>query len=580
MKLTHLDITNILGIRRAEIAPKVGSVLIAGPNGAGKSSIAEAIRLACLGEAPRGSGLKKDYGQLINQGGTAGSISIQFDRAGFSAALPGGQRQASAEISAFELCLSPERFASMEAKERRSFLFELMGIKASPTSIKERLQKRGVDAKKAAEIAPLLAGGFDAAMKESQAKAREAKASWRTITGEAYGSQKAEGWKSEAPAFDAADAAAIDRARAVIQATDETIAEANRKVGALASQVLAHKAAGKLAEAREAAEKLPRIKATLDKDRAELAEWEQKVAAADGKSEPNAQRWQPMACPHCSGVVILDFSGEKPQLVAYEQPSMHSAAEDADRLPEYRKARDLLKNAVANGERDLRSAEASQAQAAELAKEQAEAPDESDIELAQQQIADLKAQRNESEAYAQELERDRQAAQAAEGKTKQAAGYHSDVKAWDAIADALSPNGIPAELLADAIEPFNAKLRDIATLADWEQPALDAEMNLTVGGRAYAFRSESEKWRADALIAAAIAAISGAGFIMLDRFDVLDAAGRTDALYWIADLDNMQIGALALGTLKAIPQGLEKELGIAGYMIAEGCIEEIEGAAA
>ncbi|ORL56794.1 hypothetical protein B7H20_18320 [Pseudomonas aeruginosa] len=110
---------------------------------------------------------------------------------------------------------------------------------------------------------------------------------------------------------------------------------------------------------------------------------------------------------------------------------------------------------------------------------------------------------------------------------KQAAGFHAEVCAWSALADALSPTGIPAEILADAIGPVNELLQRLSGIAGWSPVQISADIDVTFGGRLYGLLSESERWRCDATIALAIATISGLRLALLDRFDVLDVPART-----------------------------------------------------
>lgn len=96
-----------------------------------------------------------------------------------------------------------------------------------------------------------------------------------------------------------------------------------------------------------------------------------------------------------------------------------------------------------------------------------------------------------------------------------------------------------------------------------------------IASRPYALLSESEKWRVDAMIAEAIAHLSGVRLLVLDRFDVLDMKGREDLIYW---LETLATGgaietALIFGTLKALPAGLPETVqafwidsGVAGQM--------------
>ena len=80
--------------------------------------------------------------------------------------------------------------------------------------------------------------------------------------------------------------------------------------------------------------------------------------------------------------------------------------------------------------------------------------------------------------------------------------------------------------------------------------------------RPYPLLSESEKWRADAMIAAAIAELSGVRLLMLDRFDVLDAQGREDFIYWLDGMASEGVidSAIVAGTMKALPAGLPETI--------------------
>lgn len=73
-----------------------------------------------------------------------------------------------------------------------------------------------------------------------------------------------------------------------------------------------------------------------------------------------------------------------------------------------------------------------------------------------------------------------------------AAQQHELVQAWSLIADALGPNGIPAEILADAIGPMNKLLSMQSAAAGWAQVQISDSIEVTFGGRLYGLLSESE----------------------------------------------------------------------------------------
>lgn len=351
MKLHHLTISNFLGARDVQIDMATPVTLVCGPNGSGKSSVRDALDLALTGALHRVA-LKKDAGALVTEGAQKARISVAGPGLAVEVAISAAGKLARSGASVDALpallpyVLDGQRFArGLTADGRRQFLFGLMGVKVDVSSIKAKLAARGCDTGRAAQVLPALRGGFEAAHSEAKSRATQARGAWKAVTGETYGSQKAE---------------------------------------------RAHEAA-------------------------------------------------------------------------------------------------------------LR-------------------------------------------------------------KTAEAAAHHADVQALEQIAEALSPSGIPAELLAEALTPLNDALAGHAESAQWPRVEVTADMVIRTGlhERPYSLLSESEQWRADAMLAAAIAQLSGLRLLVLDRMDVLDLPGRGDLIAWLDDL--AQAGdidtAMVFGTLKALPSGL------------------------
>lgn len=547
MQITSIDIKNFIGARDVTVALETPVTLIAGPNGAGKSSVAEAIRHALIGEAARVKH-KKDYGALLHDGASAGHALIQTSEGDVGILLPDG-KQIGGDFGNLEnylpYCLDPSRFAALDDSTKRTLLFNLMGIRITAEHISHRLSFRGCDLAKSLEIRLHLSGGFDPAAKEASAKARDAKAAWRVITGETYGEKKAEGWA----AFVACEVPSLVLDDSAMAELDADVDEASAALGALEQRRRAYDGREeRLAVLRDKADKAPRIKEKLAHDIKDRDDWKAKVEEAEhhvntGNGEP---------CPHCGGLVQLNTSTGK--IVAFD--GTVSKDDAFGKLPEYREALRLMENAVKNGERDLAEANAAAEALKQFDADSEQPPTEEEIEAARNRLNVLKASRKQSQDDIQAVRDAKRKTAEAEEKTRKAAAHHADVLAWDKIADALSPDGIPAELLAEALEPFNTSLEKHAEASLWRKVRIDQDMTVNVDGKPYALRSESEKWRADAMIAAAIAEISGAKVMLLDRFDVLDLNGRADAVAWLDSLSGVLDTIIVLGTLKAPPKGL------------------------
>lgn len=571
MKLTGLSVQNFLGARAVEVQLTKPVTLFAGKNGAGKSSLQEAIRMALTGEAVR-VGLKKDYGQLITEGAESGFAEVEIDgtvRAFVT--LPDGKTTPLTEYvppTALPYVLDAQRFAKLEPNERRAFLFGLMGLSAGGAEVKKRMLAKGCNDQKVESIMPMLRSGFDAAHKEAQAKARDEKAAWRTITGETYGDKKAATWAAEKPAFDAAALADLQQRLA---ATDAGLAAANQRMGALQADHKRHaEAAQRLADLREKGSRYARVADKLVRDEAELKEWEAKVAVLKG----SAHSQNALPCPDCGTMLVLK-DGE----LVHAAPMAKGTEDDLARLPEYEKALHLLQSAVANDKRDLAEADAAAKAIAELEAAVGSAPDEAEIHAARKHLDDLKAERSDIAAkLAGQQDAERQAKQADE-RTAKALAAHESVLAWIAIADALAPDGIPGEMLAEALTPLNERLTDAAEISEWADVTVTRDMQVLAGGRPYALLSESEKWRADAMLAEAIAHLSKIKVLVLDRLDVLDLKGREDLIAWLDILaqDGEINTAMIFGTLKALPPTLPQT--IAAHWLENGVVAQLKEAA-
>ncbi|MGC0155868.1 hypothetical protein ACPRNU_25730, partial [Chromobacterium vaccinii] len=139
------------------------------------------------------------------------------------------------------------------------------------------------------------------------------------------------------------------------------------------------------------------------------------------------------------------------------------SAENLARLPQLQHSLDMMSRAVANDERDLKIAAdaAAQLQALHGAEQLAPVTDAEVTGLVERvsllQITHKKLQANLAEL----IEQNRVAADAVQ-RTRQAAQHHADVQAWTLIADAMAPDGIPGEILADALRPVNDRLFELA----------------------------------------------------------------------------------------------------------------------
>lgn len=582
MRITSLTVNNFLGTRDVEVQLTKPITIFAGKNGAGKSGLAEAIRMALVGESVRVS-LKKDYSQLVSEGQERGFAEVGIDGTKHVfVTIPDGKSTPAAEYvapTALPYVLDAQRFAKLPSDERRKFMFGLMGLAAGGAGVKKRLSDKGCDAKHIEAIIPMLRAGFDSACKEAQGKARDFKTEWRAITGETYGEKKAETWAVEAGTYDAEALAKVEK-----QALDlvSTIAEANQCLGSLQADFKRHTdSAQRLAELKAKSAKQSQIESKLLLDETELTSWETKVEETK-RLAANVQR---VGLIHdlARALKLVETVNElptSPALIKYEsefgavdtvpaQPNAEAVA----KLAEYEKALQLMKNAVVNDKRDLADSVAATKAIAEI-DAMGPAPDKAEIEAAKSHLHELTVLHEICIKEVAAIKSVESASAMAAKKTSSARTAHESVSAWIEIADMLAPNGIPSEMLAEAIGPLNSRLAVSSGVAEWAYVTIDKDMQVLASDRPYALLSESEQWRVDAMIAEAISHLSGLGVLVLDRFDCLDLKGREDLIAWLDVLatDKEIESALIFGTLKSQPSGLPDTF--ASFWIEDGVVAQ------
>ncbi len=593
MIIDSIDIRHAMGARRVQLDLPRPVTLFAGKNGAGKSSTAEAVRLA-LGDDPVRVALKKDYSALVTEGQKKGRVTVvatesrALEPLEYTITLPDGKRgQYAIDHPAMPFLLDPSRLAALSADDRRNFLFAMMGCSVSTAKVRDLLIKRGCDKGLIEEALPLIQSGFPAACDFAKGRARDEKAAWKAVTGETYGEKKADDWRAHVPFF---DARRLDAVGIELDAIQGRIEAAAQHFGSLCEKAQAHARWSAAAVARQNdAARLPDLRSKLEFDEGELAKWETEVQRLQdvAGTGPRDGLIHDLARALYNFVATFgELNPEEPEdiaateaLKAYEaQYGALDAQGDPDAAAKLLKAieaRDLMARAVENTRRDIARIEA-------LAQAEQEPEHISDEALAQaeQGLDSLRASRQDLDAERQRLDAAAHAAKAAAQTTEKAAAHHQAVSAWLQIADALAPEGVPSELLAQALTPINDRLRQSAAATGWMQVAIGADISITAAGRPYPLLSASEQWRTDTMLAEAIAHLSGLRLLILDAMEILEIPARGTLLMWLDGLAAAQEldTALVFATLKSAPTGLPES--IAAHWIENGVVETLETAAA
>ena len=554
MRITDIQVRHFQSVRHAELKLQTPLTLVTGENMAGKSSLREAIAAAITGEVSRVD-LKKNYPQVVTRGESKSSIDVTFDAGAFSLWLPAGTHTAAADSPYLPFAVNTHLFASLDLNERRRLMFKLTNSGSSPAEIVKRLGERGADTKKVAVLGTVLPQGFDAAAKAAKERTAEAKADWKAITGEPYGTSKGESWSAPLP-DNLPSLGDIQSAAAKVEKLSTDLNADNQLLGRVQEiQRQAQAAQAKIEGLKNQSGLLARHEKKLETDEAEVAKWESAVQEAEAKAS-GIPAPKLLPCPCCSASLYVDRNGA---LAEWEGGNDEPDAQAIIDLPQFRKSRDLLRSSVANDKRDIQSARTAAEQLAQLEKEAIAQPEHDPIAI-KSRIADIQAQLRDVKSLLTSMQAQRKQAEDAAANTQKATRLHKDVMEWILIAEALAPDGIPSEILAGAIKPVNDLLMQLSDIAGWPRVSLDHDLHIH-SEFLYTLESESSQHRCDILLSLAIAILSGLRFVLIDRFDVLSPTrGRQDLVVLLETLvEEGQLDcAMVFGTLKQAPTGLSE----------------------
>jgi len=598
MKLNRIEIRNFMQVPEfsADLTPLT---IVAGNNETGKSSIRDAIDFALTGSPGRAS-IKKNLHKLVRRGESKGSVMVCVDGGEIIQRDVGTGMVAGKEPElreALQYVLRSSDFArKLDQKGRRKFLYDLMGISTGPEESKKRLLKRGIDAALIDRVMTYLAGGFDLALKEAERKRVEAKAQWEEVTGDNFGTKKG-GWIAPAPEFNQAeldaarkdavgwlaeverlnqlvgrlDSLRTDRERVPqLRETGKTFAGASAKVNELENLIRAYRERLALLD-----EQLP----PSDPAR-QAAMGQQPASRRPGPATGTTTQAQPhpMNCPKCSAKLVIQRGV---LVLAVEKPAEPAKALNEPAEPELtlqptqddpnKQARaDLNKlitaaeGAIDEARKLVRDADAAIRRADEIEG----APIPAELAGAPQKLAEAREELALAQADQKRLEDAEKDAKSAADRTKRASQLHQEAMRWDALAQALGPNGVPAEILEDALGPLRKLLQEASETSGWHLVEVSPTMEITADGFEYELLSKSVQWRVDAMLSVAIAQLSGLRMVILDEMDILQPSDRPNAMRWLYELTKAGKieSAMLLGTLIALP---DRPADVAGYWIGE-----------
>lgn len=553
-----INVENFMGCAKADV--EVGKVTyICGLNHQGKTSFINAVSAALTG-TPVILGLRKtDLGMLVRTGAAAGKVRIENEDSAVSITYPKAELQTTGSNppSVSKIAAGIDSISKFTAKERSEFIRNLTDCAPTIDDLKAFLKERYVENEKIADKVweKIDQDGFDASLERAKDTGRALKQQWSIVTGEAYGSQKAETWQPAGWTSDLIDTseesltANITGLQAELEDLISRQAIDTDLYNKLKSEV-SQEIVDNLIKNREKAEK------ELNTSRDKMLELAQKIDRL-----PNFNTDEKQICPHCGGNLCIVHG----RIVEYNGLDDETKEKINQQREELKKEYELLRLDVADLEKDYNKifsechdAEEKLKQLNELQAKSGGNVTERDIDLKREEL------RKANEGMA------------AFKAAKEAKRLANNIKENQVIIDALDMSGIRKKSTMKGLQNFNTVLEIVCDIAGWGKVSLDDDFTILMNDRPYVLLSESEKFRCNVTLQLAIVGNDkdNSTTLIIDGAELLDLHGKNGLLKVLLSQDkyNAIIGLMLPNKEKA-PKN--DKHGIKSYWVENGLFEEV-----
>ena len=602
----RIQVDNFLGVERAEMELVPGTItVVSGTNAAGKSSFAAAVSGALAHDAnPLSAGKgggnvylrddKESGGVQIDDGDTplvrwqagTGDLGHFTSEEPLSTAaslglfdfLAGSTASARAQLWE-DLFLPP--FAEMKASIQKQLKPHIPAkvLKAIMENLDEEKEE---EEEEEGDFETRARNRIDLVAATYRTRARDAKADWTKVTGEAYGVRKAADWLPDGWVADL-DGLSTDQ-------TDKALTEARE---ALQSHHVGHAVSvAEVETAKAAAQKIPEatriaeVCEATQKDTAKRLDEAQQAyksdqiagrearAALEAHVSKEPRQADHLVCPHCKNEVVL----RRGELAAFDvEAHATEHGQWAERRTELQNAMDGFVETV---KAKMHAAEPLEESNSDAFKAWEAAKMELAILVRNAANAEATVESEEMvEAVREaegELERSRTRHDLV-GRRTSAMEHHANVVQYTLISDILGPKGVRATAMETRMASLDQTLESIAKVTGWPRITVSRVYAVAIGKRTLLrVCSRSERLCAQYSLQIAVARCIRDTYVVLDDADTLvdgKFAGLRDLMAALRGRPNppafLVCGAnLDVSTLN--PDGLN-------YLIDNGVMRQLEG---
>lgn len=545
----RVDIKNFMGCENAEVSiDKIG--LICGMNHQGKSSFLTALSSALTGEAVP-LGLKKtDCGMLVKVGSTSASVKVQNDA--FETVSINWPK---AEISTdgknppatTKMAAGLESLVDMKEKERSEFIRELVKCNPTKKDLEEFLSERGCTNEKLVNKVWMFIeqDGFEVSHKRACDTGRSLKNQWSDVTGEAYGSQKAETWQPNGW-----NSTLIDLSKETLE-TQLTAARAELEDMIARQAVDTSKKEEYEQLADETSLKVARDNAKICQDN--VKNYEKELIEAENLLNKLSNKVEEQHCPHCGGLL---------KIVSGKVSILENQPDNSEKISELNTKISELKESVKEYDakyliyyQEVRDRENAFAKLEEINKSGSGNITPLDIDKKRNQIKQIE---DNIRAFGEKAESDR---------------LKNNIKENQLIIDALDMSGIRKKSTEKGLDSFNTNLADVCSLAGWPKVSINRDMTIEFDGRPYVLLSESEKYRVKITLQIVVAKLQKADVIIFDGADILDKNGKNGLFKTLLQYQITAFIGMMFSDVSKVPN--MSKFGVKSYWVEKGNFREI-----
>lgn len=505
-----LQVQYFKGIRKAEI--EINKLtLVAGRNFQGKSSLALAAGIALTGQSVPGGLLKKDASDIINDNSKTGLIVAQHNGGAVSIEYPSLKSSATGEpLHSSPIAVGFVRPADLSYSDKIALFNDL--LKPEPT--KEELKKAVENAKLSDEEfeslwARIQSDGWEGTYEKTKTRGTESKGAWTHITGEPFGSKKAQDWEPSGWTPELSMTSKDD----LNKQADKLVEEHNKavKTSAVAEHIsdeLREMAAG-LETAQKSVEENKKI---VDEKNAAVKKLKETtpVILID-KSQP---------CPYC----------EKPLLINGARIIKGGEITKEDIKKSEKEFKDHQKK-IAFAEKEYDEANSYYMKSKVLLQECIEA----NTKLEKSKECGEKISGRTVDEISEDLKKIKEKKKLIEIK-EEAREIQKQITRLATIVNVLAPEGLKAEKLRERLHEFNTTLKGICKKTGWSEIEVKENLDIYFGERRYGILlSDSERYRVNMALQVAIADYDNSGVLVFDGADILDSDGRNGMVSLLKD---------------------------------------------